>query len=314
MHAVNNGPRHKHGQDQRVSNLYWFKEAGIPYQRTHDTSLCSGYGYAHVIDVHAIFPNFDADAYDEKNYDFDITDYYLSVCELAEVKTFYRLGSNIEHWVKKYNTLPPKDFKKWAIICEHIIRHYTEGWANGFKYDIEYWEIWNEPDLDDAEPDLSKHKTWGGTKEQFFEFYHVAATHLKEQFPHLKIGGPALAFRVEWGKEFIRQLKAPLDFFSWHCYHYDVKEFANLFYEWRKTLDEYGYAKTESICNEWNYVCGWDGDKWIHTLQSDKNIKGATFVLSVMCEGQKSPLDMLMYYDARPSAMNGLFSTVPRGA
>ena len=42
----------------------------------------------------------------------------------------------------------PKDFKKWAVICEHIIRHYTEGWADGFFYDMPYWEIWNEPDLD----------------------------------------------------------------------------------------------------------------------------------------------------------------------
>ena len=48
--------------------------------------------------------------------------------------------------------LPPKDFRKWAQICEHIIRHYNEGWADGHKWDIRYWEIWNEADLDS--------KTW----------------------------------------------------------------------------------------------------------------------------------------------------------
>ena len=44
--------------------------------------------------------------------------------EAAGTKVFYRLGHRIEHEVKKYGTLPPKDFKKWAVICEHIIRHY----------------------------------------------------------------------------------------------------------------------------------------------------------------------------------------------
>ena len=47
--------------------------------------------------------------------------------EAAGTKVFYRLSHRIEHEVKKYGTLPPKDFKKWAVICEHIIRHYTEG-------------------------------------------------------------------------------------------------------------------------------------------------------------------------------------------
>ena len=35
--------------------------------------------------------------------------------------------------------------------------------------------------------------------------------------------------------------------------------------------------------------------------------KGAAFSAAFMCEGQNSPVDMLMYYDARPSVYNGLF-------
>ena len=66
----------------------------------------------------------------------------------AGTKPFYRLGQSIEHQTKKYGIYPPKDFKKWAKICEHIIRHYNEGWANGYRMGIEYWEIWNEADLD----------------------------------------------------------------------------------------------------------------------------------------------------------------------
>ena len=143
MHAVNNGPVYKFAADQRITNLPAYKEAGIPYARTHDASFYATYGGEHTVDIIAIFPNFDADPDDPASYDFRLTDEYMRVIELAGTKPFFRLGNKIEHWPKKYGTLPPKDFHKWAVICEHIIRHYTEGWADGFHMDMPYWEIWN---------------------------------------------------------------------------------------------------------------------------------------------------------------------------
>lgn len=163
MNAVNNGPVYKFTIDQRITNIDAFREAAIPYARTHDASIYYSYGGEHTVDVHAIFPDFDKDPTDPSSYDFTLTDEYLKVMIYAGVKPFYRLGSKIEHWPKKYGTLPPKDFHKWAVICEHIIRHYTEGWANGFKYDIEYWEIWNEPDGAPDDADIVDKKCWGGT-------------------------------------------------------------------------------------------------------------------------------------------------------
>ena len=311
MHAVNNGPVYKFAVDQRITNIDHFKAAGIPYARTHDASFYSTYGGEHTVDVHAIFPNFDADPTDPASYDFPMTDEYMKVMEYAGVRPFYRLGSKIEHGVKKYGTLPPKDFHKWAVICEHIIRHYTEGWADGFRYeDMIYWEIWNEPDLDS---DDSTHKRcWGGTKAQFFELYEIAAKHLKECFPHLKIGGPAICGKLDWGEDFIRYMaerNVPLDFFSWHRYYYVPEKFADHTRRVRKMLDENGYTSTESILNEWNYVRGWEGETWIYSLKAEKSLKGAAFVAAVMETCQYEPLDMLMYYDARPCGMNGMFST-----
>ncbi|MCR5353790.1 MAG: hypothetical protein K6D98_05735, partial [Clostridiales bacterium] len=208
MHAVNNGPVYKFSEDQRITNIDTYRDAGIPYARIHDASFNSTYGGEHCVDVANIFTNFDADENDPASYDFTLTDEYLHTIDFAGTKTFYRLGSKIEHWQKKYNILPPKDFEKWARICEHIVKHYTEGWADGFHYDIKYWEIWNEPDYEAC---------WGGTKEQYFELYDIAAKHLKKTCPNIKIGGPALCWDIDWAKEFIAQLKAPLDFFSWHC-------------------------------------------------------------------------------------------------
>ena len=125
MHSVNNGPVYKFAADQRITNIESYRAAGIPYARTHDASFNATYGGEHIVDINMIFTNFDADPTDPASYDFALTDEYMRVIEAGGAKVFYRLGSKIEHWSKKYNTLPPKDFHKWAVICEHIILHYT---------------------------------------------------------------------------------------------------------------------------------------------------------------------------------------------
>ncbi len=319
MHAVNNGPavQLKTLEEGKLhpfnNNLYEFKAAGIPYARTHDASFYHRYGQEHTIDVYYIFPNFDADPTDPSNYDFACTDQYVQGCYLADTEVFYRLGHRIEHEVKKYGINPPKDFQKWAVICEHIIRHYTEGWADGFNFKMEYWEIWNEPDLHWNRDDIAS-PTWSGTKEQFFELYHVAATHLKKCFPHLKIGGPAIAGDLTWAEDFLAQLKAPLDFFSWHCYAKSVEKMLDKAERVRALLDKYGFESAESILNEWNYVLGWQGDDIVYSHEQRRKIKGASFSLAAMCACQYSSIDMLMYYDARPNEFwNGMFDDMVIG-
>ena len=310
MHATNNGPRKGVGfGHQATSGFALWEEAGIPFVRTHDSSLFAGYGGEHTIDVYAVFPNFDADVNDPASYDFAVTDNYVKEIIGCGSKVFYRLGSKIEHMVKKYNTLPPRDFFKWAEICEHIILHYTKGFADGFFYDMTYWEIWNEPDLD---PDDAENKrTWGGTAAQFYEFYEVVATYLKSRFPHLKIGGPAVAYREAWLEGFLQHLtkggkRVPLDFFSWHCYGYLPEKIYRRSEAVRSKLDEYGYTKTESILNEWNYIKSWSD--FVYSSKHIRSIKGAAFSAACMCGCQNdTSVDMLMYYDARPSSYNGLF-------
>ena len=332
MHATNNGPAvtvytYEDGSFEpydsykidnappnmvQHTNLNEFKQAGIPYARNHDASFYYRYGGDHTVDVAYIFRDFDADPTDPDNYDFACTDHYIKGCVLADTEVFYRLGHRIEHEIKKYGTLPPKDFHKWAVICEHIIRHYTEGWANGFRFKMEYWEIWNEPDLHWNDGKVSP--TWGGTFEQFCEFYDVAATHLKKCFPHLKIGGPACSGSMVWTEKFLSQLKAPLDFYSWHCYAPTTKAVMDKAQKVRGFLDQYGYPEAESILNEWNYVQAWRGDDYIYSQEQHAKIKGAAFVAATMSAAQRGSIDMLMYYDARPGTpWNGMFSSLPMG-
>ena len=315
LHGVNNAPVRPNGKQDE------FRVAGIPYVRTHDTA--GMWGGAHYVDIPNVFPNFDADETDPANYDFAFTDAYLKPIVEAGCKVFYRLGVTIENcWkVKAYNIYPPKDFAKWARICEHVVRHYNEGWADGFRWDIEYWEIWNEPE----NPPM-----WQGTKEQFFELYRITANHLKKTFPNIKVGGYAgcgfyviddvqtredSAFYrsfVTWFEDFCRYVqsedtKAPLDFFSWHLYIdqcWSVDRIATHAAYVRKTLDASGLTKTENIFNEWNVFRGPSEDQF----DAIKTHVGAANTAAAFCLMQTSSIDKAMYYDALPTrSYCGLF-------
>lgn len=306
MHCVNNGPignsvRGKGG------NMQTYADLKIPYARLHDANFCEGYGGEWTVDVHRIFCDFNADENDPNSYDFKPTDEYIENIYKSGTKVFYRLGASIEHR-KKYGTCPPKDFHKWARICEHIIRHYNQGWADGFNYNIEYWEIWNEPDcrnLDGSNP------CWQGTDEQFLELFEISAKHLKSTFPNLKIGGPSsMQVSTVLTEKLLSHCKdksVPLDFFSFHGYSHDPIYFKSICFEARKLLDKYGYTDTELILNEYNYIRGWIDETFQYSLTTMGNLKGSSFILSLMCAAHDSPLDMLMYYDARPCQFNGLF-------
>ena len=183
MHAVNNPPL---TGGASYDKFCYLKQAGIPFVRLHDTG--GPYGGHVYVDIPNLFRNFDADENDPASYDFAFTDAMLKeVCAQGSMP-YFRLGVTIEnyHYIKAYNIYPPKDFDKWARICERIIAHYNEGWANGFHMGIEYWEIWNEPD---NMPDIKDNPMWKGTFSEYVRLYDVSARYLKKCYPNLKIGG-----------------------------------------------------------------------------------------------------------------------------
>lgn len=307
MNAVNNGPLA--GSMQQKTD---FQILNIPYSRTHDAS--EGYYGEHVVDISDVFPDFSKDPDKASSYDFRETDEYIKAIIDAGSEPFYRLGQTIENQTAaKYHIYPPKDFKKWAKICEHVIMHYNEGWADGFYYGIRYWEIWNEADLDQASGRWQTDpRTWGGTIEEFHQFYAVAAKHLKARFPDLMIGGPSYC-RVQgvrtYFPEFFAYMSAnhvPIDFVSWHKYGSEPSVYlmeADLIRGWMK---EYGYADSELILNEWNYrrfkgkAPGSPNEYYNEEVRYSQ--KGAAFVAANMSALQDAPVDMLMYYDFRPNS------------
>ncbi len=291
LNGVNNGPSGS-ARAPELGNSADFAALAIPFVRTHDSSFNPGYGGEHSIDISAVFPDFSADENDPKAYDFTFTDGYLASIRASGAKIYYRLGQKIEHGAKKYHT-KPADFAKWARICEKVMDRYP---------DVAYWEIWNEPDHSDA--------TWGGMPAEFYDFYETVAKHLKAKFPDRRIGGPAIAGSQKWGRKFLvemRKREVPIDFVSWHLYTADPKAVATKAAEWRKLIDDCGYPQAESHLTEWNYIRGWRCGDYVASMRAIGNETGAAFTAAFLVDAQAAPVDMMAYYDARPSGYNGLF-------
>ena len=269
-------PLHGIGQPPTRGNdcgmFHYLTEAGIPFSRLHDVG---GYfGGGRFVDIPNLFPDPDADPADPASYRFGFTDLLVTELMKSGTEPFFRLGVTVENeWaVYAARIWPPRDSLAWAKICEGVIRHYTEGWADGFHYPIRYCEIWTEPD---NAPDPMENPMWRGSAEQFFELYATASTYLKEKFPHLKIGGygscgfygvtggnvptyaatsPRFDYFRTFFDDFLAYVKAhncPLDFFSWHSY--DSVPSTGMFAAYaRHRLDAEGFTETETTCDEWN--------------------------------------------------------------
>ena len=325
LHGVNNCTRKALWEDLTDD----FKALKLPIVRLHDTG--GEYGGSHYVDVPNIFPDFDADVDDPESYDFTLTDIYLKYLVESGCEVMYRLGVTIEHAPKKYHIFPPKDPKKWAEICEHIVRHYNEGWADGYRFGIKYWEIWNEPDGTDPYIETYGQPMWTGTPEQYYELYSITANHLKKHHPDIRVGGYSSCMirgsftNGRWTVgvtgfhegffDYItaEETRAPLDFFTWHTYlgHDDIPRINEDAKYARELLDRYGFTETENFNTEWNHYLSEDK---LYRMELMKNEMGASHIAATMCEMQRAGLvDKAMFYAAgNNSGYNALYTSPGR--
>lgn len=297
----------------RILNLSdYFRECRIPVVRLHDAVWFTAYA----VDITTIFRDFNADPSKEQSYDFRQTDEYIDSIVATGADIIYRLGESIEWTKQRYNVNPPPDFSKWADICCHIIRHYNEGWARGFHYNIKYWEIWNEPDNGSA--------TWTGTQRQFFDLYKITARAIRQQYPGVEVGGPAIAIPLvkkdgryqpsDWTEQFLdfcQSDSVPLDFFSWHTYSGNPWELGHLPSTIRQLLDRHHLQRTKSFLDEWNYIppgFSWaQGETRERSFADQSSVRGGAFLADVLMLFQDEPIDIATYYTTT-AGMYGLFS------
>ncbi|MFH2142645.1 MAG: T9SS type A sorting domain-containing protein [Bacteroidota bacterium] len=218
-----------------------FQEMGIDYVRTHDFAIA----FDHSTIVGVLDTAYDP--LDPADYYFHISDSMAANIYNAGGKIFYRLGQSY-HWDTLYS-VPPVNFNKWATSAVQIIKHYNDGWNNGFNYNIDYFEIWNEPDLKEF---------WRGTAQEYIAFYRTVTKAIKAYNPALKVGGPAISnvFNESFINEFLDSVATynlPMDFFSYHFYYLPNPYYFKLTNEYvRNKLNEYGLGGVELINTEWN--------------------------------------------------------------
>lgn len=317
LHGFCNGPLSGGGTTDLTEQ---FREAGVPYVRYHDVDWPNG----RVVDLPQIFPDLKADPEDPASYHFELTDDLLERLAATGAQAVYRLGVSIDHARHKQHTQPPADFDAWSAACVGIIRHYNEGWANGYRYHIPYWEIWNEPDLADT-PDTPSPMWTGGTPEQYYRLYEIASKRIKACCPAVKVGGYAAA--SVWNEPFVRGFLAhcrdracPLDFFSWHTYAPTPEDVAACECKARAYLEEYGFGSVETICDEWNYM---HANLWLPLRENtpvgvetrhliydrQRSMFGAAFDAAVLIALQHTTLGIATYYETQlTSNWNGLFT------
>lgn len=237
-----------------------YKDIGVGLVRTHDfdgpTDIDMFRNRRPVDGI--IFPNWDADPENKASYVFGPSDRIIKGIIECGAQVYYRLG-------RTFTADPtiPFDFDKFANICRHVAMHYNGGWADGYHFNIRYWELWNEPNIAlDWTPGDGFPIPWGAPAVKFFQLYEKVARALKSYDSHLKVGACGLAegqresvFR-EGFIAYCADHHIPLDFFSWHHYAGDPSDpydFVRVARVLRDILDSNGFQSAENHCDEWNF-------------------------------------------------------------
>lgn len=327
LNGMNNGPLHTF-----MNATKEFKWMGVDFVRFHETHSPN----IKCVEIPFIFRDYNADENDPANYYFGETDVVIKGAVDNGIEIMYRLGMGTEGTEPKIFMYVPDDFGKWARICEHIIAHYNDGWADGFYYGIKYWEIGNECDL---------YEYWPGTRDQYTEMYCIVAKHLKEYDPSLKVGTCGFAAmypperpqpvefapdsenrkrgitntaqewddRVRFYNSFLQRIrdeKIPMDFFAWHYYVTESFSAEERVFIIEDLLKKYGlYDKAEIINTEYNNIhlsrdgAGhWDFSQMV-------TMKSSTSLVASMIMMQKHGVTKAAYYDADSrGAFDGLYT------
>jgi hypothetical protein len=311
--GVNNGPI---SQGFTLDLSEYFRELKIPQVRLHAPNF-PGQDCIH---IQHIFPDMSADPDNPANYDFKLSDRYIAAIRAVGAETVFQIGWGYDiHLVREAmagkfkdtkSNLPPADFQKFARICANVVRHYNHGWANGHQWNIRYWEIWNEPNLQTF---------WLGTPEQYFDLYEVVTAALKQADPAVKVGGPAISGveANQFLEAFLARCQArslPLDFCSWHSYgdkHASALDHARYV---KGLLAKHGFTRTETHINEWSPsfepMANWLGKparmRDFFTRVSSR--EGGAYNVSYLVFMQDAGIDALDFY----SLDTGAFSPIDR--
>jgi hypothetical protein len=267
IHGVNNGPLIRNAWEIEDCQQIWYSsnyteeysKMQIPSSRTHG----EGPGDMNRIWIHAdengvpVYEGYDP--LDISNYDFNETDQRVqATMATTHTSVYWRMGyskafpayEDCSDWRS-----PPDNFTVYAQAAVQVLKHYREGWNEGFNFDsFDVVEVWNEPYLSDW---------WSGTADEYFELYHAVNTAVTDEFGDeidvvaaITISEGTEGFSGRF-LELAQQNSEPIDAVYVHLYRINPSQTTYFFTHPTNSLGaflaQYGYSENTPVyITEWN--------------------------------------------------------------
>ncbi len=302
-----------------IAAIRGYNDGGVTAIRTHDMPGTQYFEYTKnfwatqgtSVSVNAAF-----DPTLETSYSWSSFDGKIDSIVNFGFAPYMRLGVNFASTFPYPPNDPDKQgFTRFAEICKRTVMHYNQGWANGKRLGIKYWEVWNEPDSPGFWKDSATAKGFGDSA-AFVRMYKTVSDSLKRLDATLKVGGAGILSgtiltKRGWERYFItacRDNRATLDFLSWHLYGALNPYAVNIYAEYvRGLLDAAGFTGTENHVSETNIRLGEDDARFPVQAQVLNTPKHAAYMASQMISAQMGKVDKFFVY--RGTSLMNLFGS-----
>ncbi|WP_191966705.1 GH39 family glycosyl hydrolase [Microbacterium testaceum] len=202
-------------------------------------------------DPTSLFPDWSADPDDPASYNFAATDAWVDAVHSIGAEVLFTVASSIPK-----NKLPAADVEVYGRVVEHIVRHYSQGWAGGPATPVRLYEFGDQPDFGPLH--------FAGRPEEFYAMYRAFCEAVHRVDASLTVGGPSVAFSLEADSPyregfltFVRENDLPLHFFSFLWFtdgSRDPMDYRYVARELRAVLDGHGFTDTDLTLSYWNYL------------------------------------------------------------
>ncbi len=140
---------------------------------------------------------------------------------------------------------PPSNLDAWQEINRQLADHCVQQ-----GYNIRYYEVWNEPDLDIF---------WQGSRQDYLQLYKSTVTGILQGDPQARVGGPGLSGNtahthwVDTLLDYCTSESLPIDFVSFHSFTWDVNATIHTLQTLQAMIDNHPtLAPVELHIGEWN--------------------------------------------------------------
>ncbi len=158
----------------------------------------------------------------------------------------------------------PNNWSDWSLLVQKTIERYSglttslcNGTVSGNKLAATYYEVWNEPDLEQ----FGKWSLYGGSKDYKVLYYYSSSGATRARnVNHFYLGGPATTSAYKnWFQVFLNYVtknNLRLDFLSWHHYSPNPDDYltdVTNINSWLADKSYSQYAFLSKIISEWGY-------------------------------------------------------------